>query len=65
MTSKKTPASEMEASGAVIEKDAKDVNLKHPAVDANPRAGVPENQIDFNDPTLSQKEAVQENLKGK
>lgn len=55
----------LEASGAIIEDSAKDaVDMTHPAVDANPRAGVPEhsNQIDFNDPTISQREAVKRNL---
>lgn len=57
---------EMDASGAIIEKKAKDaVDMSHPAVDNEPRAGVPEdsNKIDFNDPTLSQAEAVAKNLK--
>lgn len=65
MTTKKAPAAEMDASGAIIEKDAKDVEFKHPAVDSNPRANSTEemNQIDFNDPTKTQKEAVADNLK--
>ena len=60
-------ADDFEASGAVIEPDAKKaVDMKHPAVDSNPRAGTPadSNRIDFNDPTLSQSEAVEQNLKG-
>lgn len=60
------PATDFEASGAVIEKGAKDaVDMSHPAVDANPREGttVDMNRIDFNDPSLSQREAVEKNLK--
>lgn len=60
-----TPATEMEASGALIEPEiVKRVDTTHPAVDANPRAGLPEhsNRIDFNDPTLSGADAVPRNL---
>ena len=60
------PATDFEASGAIIEPDAKKaVDMKHPAVDANPRAGASaaSNRIDFNDPTKTQAEAVAENLK--
>ena len=41
-----------------------DVDPSHPAVDADPRAGtsVDQNRIDFNDPTLTGPEAVEENL---
>lgn len=41
-----------------------DVDLSHPAVDADPRAGttVEQNKIDFNDPTLPGAEAVEKNL---
>lgn len=41
-----------------------DVDLSHPAVDADPRAGtsVEQNKIDFNDPTLTDVEAVERNL---
>jgi len=41
-----------------------DVDMSHPAVDANPRAGTTDvqNQIDFNDPTKSGQEAVEEAL---
>lgn len=63
----KGAASTMEASGAIIEDSAKDaVDLSHPAVDSEPRAGVPEhsNTIQFNDPGLSQREAVMRQLKG-
>lgn len=59
------PATEFEASGAIIEPAAKDVDLSHPAVDANPREHTTKrmNQIDFNDPTKSPKEAAADNLK--
>ena len=60
------PATDFEASGAVIEPAAKEaVDMDHPAVDNNPRAGVPadSNRIDFNDPSKSQQEAVADNLK--
>ncbi|MBH9537521.1 hypothetical protein [Novosphingopyxis sp. YJ-S2-01] len=42
-----------------------DVDMKHPAVDADPRAGTSaeQNKIDFNDPTLTSSEAVEKNLK--
>lgn len=41
-----------------------DVDLSHPAVDNDPRAGttVEQNKIDFNDPTLTGAEAVEKNL---
>lgn len=57
------PATEIEASGAPHQ-IVPDVDLKHPAVDNNPRAGttVEQNAIDFNDPTLSGSEAVAKNL---
>lgn len=59
------PATDFEASGAVIEPAAKDVDMSHPAVDANPRANttVKMNEIDFNDPHKSPKEASADNLK--
>lgn len=63
----KGASSSLEASGAIIEDAAKDaVDLSHPAVDSEPRAGVPEhsNSIQFNDPGLSQREAVMRQLKG-
>lgn len=43
-----------------------DVDLSHPAVDADPRAGTTANQnrIDFNDPGRSGREVVEEQLKG-
>ena len=62
---KLSPATETAASGALVEPEiAKESVPDHPAVDANPRKGVPaeSNQIDFNDPTKDQAEAVQENL---
>jgi hypothetical protein len=41
-----------------------DVDSNHPAVDANPRANTTEaqNRIDFNDPSLDGREAVEKNL---
>lgn len=59
------PATDTAASGALIEPDLATASVPdHPAVDANPRSGVPaeSNQIDFNDPTLSDEEAVKKNL---
>lgn len=58
-------SSTLEASGAIIEDAAKaEVDLTHPAVDANPRAGSPKHSssIQFNDPALSQREAVKRQL---
>lgn len=52
-------------SGAILEPDAASkVDVDHPAVDNNPRAGtsVSQNQIDFNDPSLQDAEAVMDNL---
>ena len=66
---KKKDKGEMEASGAIIAPEDKDIDTSHPAVDANPRQGEnlpPEaNKIDFNTPSALQsaKEAVAENLK--
>lgn len=60
-----TPASDVAASGAFIEPEiVAGVDVDHPAVDNNPRAGTPasSNQIDFNDPTLTQAQAVAKNL---
>lgn len=60
------PATTFEASGAVIEPSVvSDVDMKHPAVDDNPRKGtsVDMNRIDFNDPTKTDQEAVEDNLK--
>lgn len=59
------PASNIEASGAIMEKSAKTgVDVSHPAVDNNPRADttVRQNQIDFNDPSMTSQEAVAANL---
>jgi hypothetical protein len=56
---------DLEASGALVEPTIKDrVDTKHPAVDDEPRKGLPEtsNRIDFNDPTISGAEAVARNL---
>lgn len=61
-----TPATDVAASGAMIEPEiVSRINTSHPAVDNEPRKGQPAiaNRIDFNDPTLSQEEAVAENLK--
>lgn len=58
-------ATKLEASGAFIEDGAKkEVEVSHPAVDNNPRAGttVNMNRIDFNDPDLREEEAVRQNL---
>ena len=58
-------ANNIEASGAIMEPGMKKaVDVDHPAVDNNPRAGttVQQNQIDFNDPTIRANEAVKENL---
>ena len=63
---KLSPGTKTAASGAIIEKEiAEDSVPDHPAVDRNPRKGVPaeSNQIDFNDPGKSPEKAVAENLK--
>lgn len=60
-----TPAKEMAASGAFIEPEiVARIDVDHPAVDNNPRAGQPKiaNQIDFNDPNLDNRDAVERNL---
>ena len=60
-----TPATQAAASGAMIEPEILDrIDTEHPAVDNNPRKGASKasNQIEFNDPTLSQEEAVMKNL---
>lgn len=43
-----------------------DLDTSHPALDADPRAGTTaeQNQIDFNDPTKTSQEAVEDALKG-
>lgn len=57
------PATEVDPSGAPVQ-IVPDVDLKHPAVDDNPRAGttVNQNKIDFNDPTKDGSEAVADML---
>ncbi len=42
-----------------------EIDVSHPAVDNDPRAGttVNQNRIDFNDPTISGREAVEQALK--
>ena len=57
------PAKTVDTSGAP-QQIVPDVDLKHPAVDDNPRAGTTEtqNRVDYNDPTLSGAEAVTANL---
>lgn len=57
-------AKEIDPSGAPHQ-IVPDVDLEHPAVDNDPRAGttVDQNRIDFNDPTISGAEAVEKNLK--
>lgn len=60
-----TPATDVAASGAFIEPEIVErIDTSHPAVDNNPRADAPKvsNQIDFNDPTLTDEEAVAQNL---
>lgn len=57
------PATEFSTSGAPVQTTEFDIN--HPAVDNNPRENTTadQNRIDFNDPDLSEEEAVVENLK--
>lgn len=60
------PATEVAASGALIEPTIVDrIDTDHPAVDNEPRKGQPvvSNRIDFNDPGLSDDDAVAANLK--
>lgn len=60
-----SPATEMAASGAFIEPEiVAGVDTDHPAVDNAPRKDQPaiSNRIDFNDPTVSEAEAVERNL---
>lgn len=62
-----TPATDVAASGAMIEPTIVErIDTSHPAVDNTPRKGQPviANQIDFNDPKLTEAEAVEQNLKG-
>lgn len=59
------PAEAVEAAGAIMEPEVKEaIDVDHPAVDNNPRAGTTEaqNRIDFNDPTQNDRDAVQERL---
>lgn len=62
-TAKTTDNGNFGASGA----PGVDVNIdpSHPAVDADPRAGTTaeQNRIDFNDPTKTSQEAVEDALK--
>ena len=62
------PATEVEASGAIIEPGAKKVDMSHASVDANPRENttVDMNRIDFNEPSAitPPEEAVEKALKG-
>lgn len=57
------PATEIDTSGAP-QQIVPDVDLSHPAVDADPRAGTTEiqNRIDFNDPRKSGVDVVTEAL---
>jgi hypothetical protein len=57
------PATDIDTAGAP-QQIVPDVDLDHPAVDNDPRAGttVEQNRIDFNDPTLEGHEAVERNL---
>ena len=57
------PAKAFDTSGAPIQ-IVPDVDVKHPAVDNDPRKGttVNQNKIDFNDPYMSGEEAVLKNL---
>lgn len=57
------PADKVDTSGAP-QQIVPDVDLEHPAVDNDPRAGttVEQNQIDFNDPTLTGQQAVEKSL---
>ncbi len=59
------PATEIDTSGAP-QQIVPDVDMTHPAIDADPRAGTTEaqNRIDLNDPTKPGHEAVAEQLKG-
>lgn len=60
------PATDVAASGAFIEPTIVErIDVDHPAVDNAPRKGAPKssNQIDFNDPTIDQAEAVARNLR--
>ena len=58
------PADKIDTAGAP-QQIVPDVDMEHPAVDNDPRAGTTaeQNKIDFNDPSLSGAEAVAKNLK--
>jgi hypothetical protein len=59
-------AADIQASGAISEPGATaGIPVEHPAIDNNPRAGVPDasNRIDLNDPGKSGPEAVMDSLK--
>lgn len=58
-----SPASEFSPSGAA--RQVTDIDIGHPAVDNDPRAGttVNQNRIDFNDPLRSGSEIVEDMLK--
>lgn len=60
------PATDIDTAGAP-QQIVPDVDMSHPAVDADPRANTSaeQNRIDFNDPTLSGAEAVEQNLNAK
>jgi hypothetical protein len=55
-------ATEFSPSGAP--RQVTDIDVSHPAVDNDPRAGTTadQNRIDFNDPTLEGHEAAENNL---
>jgi hypothetical protein len=57
------PATTIDPSGAPVQ-IVPDVDMDHPAVDANPRSNTTENQnrIDFNDPSLDGREVVEKAL---
>ncbi|MEH3107143.1 MAG: hypothetical protein PGN09_07635 [Sphingomonas fennica] len=57
------PAEEIDTSGAP-QQIVPDVDLSHPAVDNDPRAGttVDQNRIDFNDPSIDGRDAVEQQL---
>ena len=57
------PADAIDTSGAP-QQIVPDVDMNHPAVDNDPRAGttVEQNRIDFNDPGIEGHEAVEKNL---
>lgn len=60
-----SPATEVAPSGAFIEPEiVSRIDTAHPAVDNEPRKDQPaiSNRIDFNDPTVSEAEAVERNL---